>query len=43
MFISLALPFVGRKISHAGDRGTPGYRWEWQEFFRPRRLDIPCI
>jgi len=34
---------VGRKISDVGDRGTPGYWWEWQEFFRPRRLDILWI
>jgi hypothetical protein len=31
---------VERKIPDAGDRGTPGYRREWQEFFKPRRLDI---
>jgi hypothetical protein len=31
---------MGRKISDVGDRGTPGYRREWQEFFRPRRADI---
>jgi hypothetical protein len=34
---------VGRKISDAGDRGTPGYRREWQESFRPKRLDILWI
>jgi len=37
----LVMAFVGRKISEVGDRGTPGYRREGQEFFRPRRLDIP--
>jgi hypothetical protein len=34
---------VGRKISDVSDRGTPGYRREWQESFRPRRLDILWI
>jgi hypothetical protein len=34
---------VGRKISDVGDRGTPGYRWKWQESFSPRRLDILWI
>jgi hypothetical protein len=34
---------VGRKISDGGDRGTPGYRREWQESFRPRRIDILWI
>jgi hypothetical protein len=34
---------VERKISYVGDRGTPGYRREWQESFRPRRLDILWI
>jgi len=30
-FISLSPPTsVGSKISDAGDRGTPGYRREWQ-------------
>jgi hypothetical protein len=27
-------------ISDAGDKETPGYRREWQESFKPRRLDI---
>jgi hypothetical protein len=31
----LARASVGRKISDGGDRGTPGYRREWQESFRP--------
>jgi len=32
-----------RKISDGGDRGTPGCRREWQESFRPRRLDMLWI
>jgi hypothetical protein len=28
------------KIPDVGERGTPGYRREWQESFRPRRLVI---
>jgi hypothetical protein len=35
--------FVGRRISDVGDSGTPGYRREWQESFRPRRLVILWI
>jgi hypothetical protein len=31
---------VGRKISDVGDKGTPDYRQEWQEFFRPRSIDM---
>jgi len=27
-------------ILDVGDRGTPDYRREWQESFRPRWLDI---
>jgi hypothetical protein len=27
-------------ISDIGDKETPDYRREWQESFRPRRLDI---
>jgi hypothetical protein len=34
---------VGRKISDVGGRGTPGYRGEWQESFRSRRLYILWI
>jgi len=34
---------VGRKISDAGGRGTPGYRREWQAFFRPKRMAILWI
>jgi hypothetical protein len=34
---------VERKISDLGERGTPDYRREGQEFFRPRRLDILWI
>jgi hypothetical protein len=30
----LAPTSVGRKISAVGDRGTVGYRWEWQESLR---------
>jgi hypothetical protein len=42
--VSLLAPTsVGRKTSDVGDRGTPGYRWEWQEFFRPRRLEMLWI
>jgi hypothetical protein len=33
----------GRKISDVGDRGAPGYRMEWQEFFRPRIIDTDWI
>jgi hypothetical protein len=35
--------FVGRKLSDAGDRGKPGYQREWQEFFRPRSIDMDRI
>ena len=39
--ISLSSPTsVGSKISDAGGRGTPGYRLDWQESFRPKRKDI---
>ena len=31
---------VRRMISNVGDRGTPDYRREWQEIFRPRRVDM---
>jgi len=34
---------VERMISDIGDKETPGYRREWQESFRPRRLDILYI
>jgi hypothetical protein len=34
---------VGRKISDVCNRGTPGYRLEWQEFIRPRRLEMLWI
>ena len=34
---------MGRMISDGGDRGTPGYRREWQEFFRPRSIDMDWI
>jgi hypothetical protein len=34
---------VERKISDVGDRRTPGYRREWQEFFRPRSIDMVWI
>jgi hypothetical protein len=30
---------VGRNSPDAGDRGTPGYRREWQESFRPKKID----
>jgi hypothetical protein len=29
-----------RMISDIGDKETQAYRQEWQESFRPRRLDI---
>jgi hypothetical protein len=29
-----------RKISDGGDKEMPGYRREWQEFFRSRRPNI---
>jgi hypothetical protein len=32
-----------RKISDVGDRGTPGYRREWKESFRPRSIDMDWI
>jgi hypothetical protein len=31
---------VERKISDVADKVNPGYRREWQEIFRPRRMDI---
>ena len=31
---------MGRKISDAGGRGTPGYRREWQVFFRSKSIAI---
>jgi hypothetical protein len=31
---------VERMISDIVDKEMPGYRREWQESFRPRRLDI---
>jgi hypothetical protein len=38
--ISLLAPTsVGRKVADAGDRGTPGYRREWQEAIRPKGID----
>jgi hypothetical protein len=30
----------GDEISDVGDRGTPGYRREWQEAIRPKGLII---
>ena len=39
----LARALVGRKISNVVDRGTTGYRREWQESFRPKKLDILWI
>jgi hypothetical protein len=30
----------GGTISDVRDRGTPGYRREWQVAFRPRRIDM---
>jgi hypothetical protein len=39
-FRYLARALVGRMISDVGDRGTPGYRREWQESFRPKGIDI---
>jgi hypothetical protein len=35
--------FVGRIISDVGDRGTPDYRRERLEFFRPRSIDMDWI
>jgi hypothetical protein len=36
-FDLLILPkHVGRKVSDGSDKGTPGYRREWQESLRPR-------
>jgi hypothetical protein len=34
---------VGRKISDVGDREKPGYWRKWQEFFRPRSIDMDWI
>jgi hypothetical protein len=34
---------VGRIISDVGDGGTPDYRREGQEFFRPRSIDMLWI
>jgi hypothetical protein len=31
---------VGRKISDVGDKGTPGYQRDWQEFFRSKSVDM---
>jgi hypothetical protein len=31
--------FDGDLVSDVGDRRTPGYRREWQESYRPRRMD----
>ena len=39
-FPYLAQAFVGRKISDVGDRGTPGYRREWQGAIRLKRVDM---
>jgi hypothetical protein len=39
-FRYLAQASVGRKISDAGNRETPGYRREWQGASMPRRLDM---
>jgi len=39
----LARTSVGRKVSDGGDKGTPGYRRDWQESFRPKRMDILSI
>jgi hypothetical protein len=36
----LAPTSVGKNISEIVDRGTPGYRREGQESFRPRRLEM---
>jgi hypothetical protein len=33
----------GRIISEIGERGTPDYRRERQEFFRPRSIDMDWI
>jgi len=35
--------FAGGIISDAVDRGTPGYRREWQEFFKSRIIDMAWI
>jgi hypothetical protein len=34
---------VERKISGVGDRGTPGYRREWQENFKPISVNMIWI
>jgi hypothetical protein len=34
---------VGRRISEVGDRGTPGYRRDRQELFRPKSMDMVRI
>ena len=42
-FRYLAPTSVGRKISDVGDRGTPGYRREWQGAFRSKSIDVLWI
>jgi hypothetical protein len=34
---------VERKISDVGDRGTPGYRREWQGAIKLKRVDMVRI